>query len=188
LRLGLADPAEAGEPAVPPPPSALPPGALRIEADFEATAGNPLQASADRLRAALLEVTEGQLGLLVKAVDLRVTGLLDGEPEPVDVPRKSPEPAGRTPGPATDEARAAEAALSVPGVACLTAELGHAVHIEQRTPPPGTVALPGRHVRVELAVRAGYRAVDVAMAVRREVSRALPGQPSAAVLVTRIGP
>ncbi|WP_327357066.1 nucleopolyhedrovirus P10 family protein [Streptomyces sp. NBC_01304] len=188
LRLGLADPAETGEPAVPPPPSALPPGALRIEADFEAIATTPLPTTADRLRAQLWECATTQLGLAVSAVDLRVTGLLDHEPEPDDVQRKPPASAGRAPRPGTDEARAAAAARSVLGVAGLTEDLGRAVHIEQRDTPPGAAALAGRHVRIELAVRTGYRAVDVALSVRREVSRELPGLPSVAVLVTRIGP
>lgn len=37
VRIGLADPEDTHEPAVPPPPSALPPGPLRVTAEFEAT-------------------------------------------------------------------------------------------------------------------------------------------------------
>src|SRR5689334_9598282 len=53
LRLGLAGPGDAEEPAVPLPPSALPPGPLRLTADFAATADMPLPDTASRLRLVL---------------------------------------------------------------------------------------------------------------------------------------
>src|SRR5690348_3519877 len=42
LRIALADPDDTHDPVVPPPPSALPPGALRVAARFAATATRPL--------------------------------------------------------------------------------------------------------------------------------------------------
>ncbi|MBZ9640716.1 nucleopolyhedrovirus P10 family protein, partial [Streptomyces sp. PSKA30] len=51
--ISLADPEGAHEPAVPPPPSALPPGPLRVTAGFAATAAEPLPTAASRLRRAL---------------------------------------------------------------------------------------------------------------------------------------
>jgi hypothetical protein len=63
--------------------------------------------------------------------------------------------------------------------------LGRAVHVEER--PDGTAALPRRHARVELAVRADHRALDVAREVRGAVAEALRDQPTVAVLVTAVG-
>ncbi|MET9800061.1 hypothetical protein [Streptomyces sp. NPDC006368] len=84
LRVGLADTEEGALPAplVPPPPGALPPGPLRVEAEFAATSGDvPLPDLAARLRAALLAAAEDRLGLEVTEVDLRVTALLDTAPD-----------------------------------------------------------------------------------------------------------
>lgn len=81
LRLALAAPDEAGTPAVPAPPSALPPGPLRIEAEFAATADAPLTSAGEQLRTALLSAAGAELGLRVSEVDLRVTDLLDGTDE-----------------------------------------------------------------------------------------------------------
>ncbi|MER7156642.1 hypothetical protein ABT366_38160, partial [Streptomyces lydicus] len=87
LRLSLADPGQAGEPAVPAPPSALPPGPLRIEAEFAAVADRPLPVLADQVRTALLEAAFQQLGLVVGVVDLRVGELLEaGEGGPAAEP------------------------------------------------------------------------------------------------------
>jgi hypothetical protein len=190
LRLALADPDETHEPAVPPPPSALPPGPLRINADFTATlaTGEPLPALASRLRAALAEAATERLGLTVTEVDLRVTGLLE-EGDETDVrpderqQTKEPEP---EPTLEDDESRVAAAALTVPGVARLTgtlAGLGRAVHIEEHS---GEATLPRRHVRVELEVHADRRALEVAREVREAASDALPDHPSVAVLITGI--
>ncbi|MGW7790727.1 nucleopolyhedrovirus P10 family protein, partial [Streptomyces tricolor] len=46
LRIALADPEEVREPVVPAPPSALPPGPLRVTADFAVSAAEPLPAAA----------------------------------------------------------------------------------------------------------------------------------------------
>lgn len=187
LRIALADPDLVHEPVVPPPPSALPPGPLRIVAEF--TAGvdpaapgvEPLPATAARLRVRLAEAAE-PLGLTVTEVDLLVTELGDVSAPPAAVRHAAPPPAAV---PTTrDEARAATAALSVPGVLHLTDVLGRPVHIENV--PGKDPALARRHVRVELAVAATERTADVARAVRAAVADALPDTPSVAALVTAV--
>ncbi|MGX1565974.1 nucleopolyhedrovirus P10 family protein [Streptomyces sp. NPDC055506] len=183
LRVALADPADTGEPAVPAPPSAQPPGPLRVTADFAATASQPLPATASLLRATLATAATQGLGLAVSEVDLRVTGLLDEEPEPGPAVRL-PEPPRAARPEGGDEGRVAAAALEVPGVLHLTAALGHPVHIEEL---PGEAALPHRHVRLELAVGADHQAREVARAVRTAVRRTLPDHPTVAVLVSGIG-
>ncbi|MGA4848069.1 nucleopolyhedrovirus P10 family protein [Streptomyces sp. G5(2025)] len=183
VRVALADPGTSYAAAVPPPPSALPPGPLRITADF-AAAVQPLPAAADRLRAALTGAAD-QLGLVVAEVDLRVTALLDEGAGPEDVRQETPRtPAGQAPTGDSDEARAGRAALAVPGVTRLTGALGPAVHLEERR--PATDALPRRHARVELATDRDHRALDVALAARAAVGDALPDHPSVAVLVTAV--
>jgi hypothetical protein len=210
LRIGPADPDTAGTPAVPPPPSALPPGPLRIEAECGAAADQPLPVAADRLRGALFAAAVDRLGLEVEAVDLRVTEVLDvtdlreapapqtptgsaphSPPADDSIPATSATPA--TPGtPATSAApatpadgtdrtdpavtTAATAAVAVPGVARLAPALAlsRAVHIEDG------------HIRIELAVAADHRAVDVARAVRGAVAAAAPGPVTVAVLVTAV--
>ncbi|MFI5974313.1 nucleopolyhedrovirus P10 family protein [Streptomyces sp. NPDC051452] len=185
LRIALADPAQAHEPVVPAPPSALPPGALRVTAEFAATAAEPLPAVASLLRLTLATAAAERLGLEVTAVDLRVTDLLDPGGEPGSaVPAPHPEPAREVKDP--DEVRVAVAALSVPGVSALTGTLGgmgRAVHLEMRA---ADAALPHRHVRVELATSADHRAVDVARRVRAVVREVLEDRPTVAVLVTAV--
>ncbi|MFE1029517.1 nucleopolyhedrovirus P10 family protein [Streptomyces sp. NPDC058818] len=191
LRIAPADRDDAREPAVPPPPSALPPGPLRVTADFAATVGpaatgEPLPATAARLRAVLTAAARG-LGLTVTDVDLRATALLDGatEPDPEPAPGREPRrPPAAHPGDG-DEGRAAGAALAVPGVTRLTATLGRPVDVTEL--PREQAALPRRHVRVELAVDADHRAVEVARRVRAAVSETLADHPSVAVLVTAVG-
>ncbi|NEB01325.1 nucleopolyhedrovirus P10 family protein [Streptomyces sp. SID13726] len=180
LRIGLADPDGARESAVPAPPSALPPGPLRLAADFEATPAEPLPVTAERLRTALAGTATDLLGLDLGEVDLRVTGLLDEDTGHSPVRRPEP-PRPQEAGPG-DETLAAEAALAVPGVRGLTGLLGRPVHIgEQET---GEGSLPRRHVRVELAVGTDRRALDVAREVRASVGEALADRPTVAVLVT----
>ncbi|MFD0314148.1 nucleopolyhedrovirus P10 family protein [Streptomyces flavalbus] len=185
-RIGLADPEHTYDPAVPAPPSALPPGPLRLTADFEASSAEPLPASAARLRTALAEAAARRLGLTVAEIDLRVTGLLEeGLLEDGGAPERTPAPEPPRAREATEptEARAAAAALAVPGVDRLTGALGRPVHL---TDSGADAALPRPHVRLELAVRADHRAVDVAREVRARVGEALPGHPSVAVLVTAV--
>ncbi|MFJ1970455.1 nucleopolyhedrovirus P10 family protein [Streptomyces sp. NPDC087903] len=192
LRIALADPEDTREPAVPPPPSALPPGALRVTAEFAASASQPLPTAAARLRKVLAAAATERLGLTVTEVDLRVTDLLEGDEVPSGSPAQpEPEP---TPGPprtpdapdapasaarSADEQRVAAAALTVPGVVRVTGarveELGG-----------GQVALPHRHVRLEVAVGLGVRALDVALEVRARVAQSLPDHPTAAVLVAAV--
>ncbi|MYR42211.1 nucleopolyhedrovirus P10 family protein [Streptomyces sp. SID5910] len=203
LRIALAAPQETSEPVVPAPPSALPPGALRVTADFAASAAEPLPASAARLRTALTEAATRRIGLTVTEVDLRATELLDAPPErqeapeagsepgPVTVPEPGPgkaaldAPAGEGAADDTDEGRAAGAALTVPGVRELTRTLGRPVTITKRDPGQ-EAALPHRHVRVELAVDADRTTAEVARQVRAAVAESLPDHPTVAVLVTAI--
>ncbi|MBB5933693.1 nucleopolyhedrovirus P10 family protein [Streptomyces zagrosensis] len=86
LSVDLADPADVAKPAVPAPPTALSPGPLRLAGEFLAAADQPLPAAADRLRQTLYDASVHQLGLVVKTVDLRVTGLLDDEAHPAGEP------------------------------------------------------------------------------------------------------
>ncbi|UUU21047.1 nucleopolyhedrovirus P10 family protein [Streptomyces sp. DSM 40750] len=174
------------ETAVPPPPSALPSGPLRITADFAASAAptaEPFPATATRLRSALSTTATERLGLTVTEVDLRVTALLEDEVKPA---HPAPEPPPTAPPPPTgddEDSRAAAAALSVPGVTHLTGTLGglgRPIHIAAGP------ALPRRHVRVELAVTEERRALDVAREVRTAVSDSLPDHPSVAVLITAV--
>ncbi|MEV4039305.1 nucleopolyhedrovirus P10 family protein [Streptomyces umbrinus] len=180
VRLSLTDPDSAPEPAVPPPPSALPPGPLRITADFAATPAEPLPETASRLRTALAATATDRLGLTVTEVDLRVTGLLEEAPgtaEEDEPERPSGDPDLRL---NADESRVAAAVRAVPGVTRLGA-----VHIAARS---GTASLPRRHVRVEFETAASTRTLDVARAVRTRVTKALPDHPSVAALVTAVTP
>ncbi|MFF0447719.1 hypothetical protein ACFYT4_15150 [Streptomyces sp. NPDC004609] len=203
LRLALADPESVAAPAVPPPPSALPPGPLRIDADFAAVGPRPLPELASALRETLFTAAADRLGLVVTEVDLRVTELLDA---PAGVPGAPPQAAGTagaggtagasgstaggtageadrarpdTAGPAA--ARPAEtadpvavAAAGAPGVAGLTAVLGAPVH------------RAADHVRVEVAVAHGHRPPEVVRAVREAVSAALADGRPVSVLVTAV--
>ncbi|GGS25528.1 hypothetical protein GCM10010269_75180 [Streptomyces humidus] len=182
LRIGAADSAEAPEPAVPPPPGALPAGPVRVTADIAVHASEPLPAAASRLRSALATASTERLGLVVSEVDLRVTALLDEEREPEAV-GPGPEPPSVTAAQHGDEERAAVAALSVAGVIRLTDVVGRAVRIEERE---HATALPHRHARVEIAVSAHHRALDVARQVRAAVSEALRDHPTVTVLVTAV--
>ncbi|MEU8653061.1 nucleopolyhedrovirus P10 family protein [Streptomyces sp. NPDC048737] len=186
LRIAVADPDAVYEPVVPAPPSALPPGPLRVTAEFAAAASEPLPTTASRLRTALALAAVERLGLVVAEVDLRVTALLDGEEErPGSGPQSQRPPRSAGAAREGDEARVAEAALSVPGVSALTDVLGRAVRLEERRET--TAALPRRHVCVEIAVRADHRALEVARGVRAAVAEALTDQPTVAVLVTAAG-
>ncbi|MFE6779237.1 hypothetical protein [Streptomyces sp. NPDC057702] len=164
LHVDLLAPQSAAEPTVPPPPTALPPGPLRVTGEFLAAADQPLPASAERLRAALHAAAVDGLGLVVGAVDLRVTGLLE-QPwtEPAGAPERAPDAqdegaaapdggpgseagAGRAPvvarpgSSAAVEARIATAVTGVPGVARLAPALGgltRPVRVEGPRDPAG---------------------------------------------------
>ncbi|MFF3760918.1 hypothetical protein [Streptomyces sp. NPDC002185] len=168
------DPAEAGDgPAdagpFPVPAGGLGPGPLRITADFGAVAGRPLPELSEELRAALLGAARDGVGLRVTAVDLRVTELLDAEPPEAE---PAPPPPGR-PAPATDDP-VALAVLRVAGVAGVTDIWGPPVHRS-----------PGQ-VRVELAVTAGHRPLDVARAARSAATAAAEGATAVTVLVSEL--
>ncbi|MEU2241901.1 hypothetical protein ABZ572_21125 [Streptomyces sp. NPDC018338] len=144
-------------------------GALRISVGFGAIAGHPLPELAAELRAALLTAAEDGLGLVVAAVDLRVTELLDAAPENSE---PTTPPPGR-PSPPTDDP-AALAALRVEGVAGVTDALG----------PPVRRGSDG--VRVELAVTAGHRPLDVARATRNAVTAVAPEATAVTVVVSEL--
>ncbi|MDF3148470.1 nucleopolyhedrovirus P10 family protein, partial [Streptomyces sp. T21Q-yed] len=138
-----------------------------------------------RLRGLLATAATEGLGLTVTEVDLRVTALLDEDAEPAPV--RQPEPTRAAEPGSPDEKRVAAAALAVPGVTELTGALGglgRAVHIEERQ---DEAALPRRHVRVEIAVSADRRSVEVAREVREWVGEALADRPTVAVLITAVG-
>ncbi|MGW1120191.1 hypothetical protein ACWD5B_24260 [Streptomyces tanashiensis] len=163
------DDGEAPAEPLPVPPGALGPGALRITADFGAVAGCPLPELAEELRTALLGAARDGLGLRVTAVDLRVTELLDAEPPETGAAAPPP---GR-PAPATDDP-VALAVLRVEGVAGVTDTWGPPVHRG-----------PGQ-VRVELAVTAGHRPLDVARAARSAATAAAEGATAVTVLVSEL--
>ncbi|MFE1956309.1 nucleopolyhedrovirus P10 family protein, partial [Streptomyces sp. NPDC059524] len=174
LRLSLADTGTAYEAGVPAPPSALPPGPLRIVAECAAAPDEPLPGAAGRLRTALARAADSGLGLVVAEIDVRVTELLEPGATPASARREQPRTPEEKPPPGADTSgggngdagRVADAARAVPGVARLTGALGglgRPVHIEERAQGrQGEAALPRRHVRVELAVARGARALDVA--------------------------
>ncbi|MFC9032240.1 hypothetical protein [Streptomyces arboris] len=166
-------------PAVPPaPPSGLPPGPLRIEADFRAAGDRPLPDSAAALRAALVTAAAARLGLEIAEVDLRVTALLDDTaPDQVTDPADAPSPPAPAPVAKADtkaEGPAAVAAAGVPGVVSLTRVLGSAVHTAED------------HIRVEVATAGDHRALDVARSVRTAVSAATADRLPVSVLVTDV--
>lgn len=171
--LGTDTRVEAGGPeaAVPPaPPSGLPPGPLRIEAEFRAAGDRPLPDAAAALRAALVAAAAARLGLDIVEVDLRVTALLDdAAPDQVtDPPAPAPAPVAKADGPA------GEAAAAVPGVVSLTQVLGSAVHTAED------------HIRIEVATADDRRALDVARSVRTAVSAATGTGLPVSVLVTDV--
>ncbi|MFF2806794.1 hypothetical protein ACFVT2_06355 [Streptomyces sp. NPDC058000] len=181
LRLSLAAPDDAPAPTVPAPPSALPPGPLRIAADFAAPPGRPLPALTEQLRTALLTAAEEGLGLRVSAVDLRIGDLLDEAAEPTAATPDAAEDAHRAgagPG-AEDPEDLAARVLAVPGVA------GLAPALAGRSRPVARSG-DGDHVLIQLATAAGHRPLDVARAVRRAVTGRPPAPTSAAVLVTAV--
>jgi hypothetical protein len=179
VRLALTDPETTEEPAVPPPPSGFPPGPVRITADFAATADRPLPLSADRLRAALSRAAEELLGLPVAAIDLHATALLE-EAEAATGTARQPEP---EPPPDTtpDTGGVAGSVTGVPGVARLAPVLGGPDRAVHTTDSPA-----GRRLRIQLAVAAGHRVLDVARAARHAAMRASPDAAAVTILVTAV--
>ncbi|MER5973217.1 hypothetical protein ABT112_26400 [Streptomyces sp. NPDC002055] len=206
MRIGPARTEPLGEPAVPPPASALPPGPLRIEADFSAAMTRPLAESAEGLRSALLTAAEVRLGLPAVEADLQVTGLLEdlpaaaarlraelrfmaGDQEATTGGRQggAAEAGHRSPGPVLVRDPAVElagVAADVPGVARLAPVLGglsRPVGVAYREPT-------GWHVTVQVAVAAGHRSLDVTRTLRAALAEAAagdaPGPVTVAVLIT----
>ncbi|WP_405509750.1 hypothetical protein OG323_30005 [Streptomyces cyaneofuscatus] len=166
--------AEAGLALPPAPPSGLPPGPLRIEAEFRAAGDRPLPDSAAALRAALVTAAAARLGLEIAEVDLRVTALLDdAAPDQVTDPADAPSPPAPAPV-AKADGPVGEAAAAVPGVVSLTRVLGGAVHTAED------------HIRVEVATAGDHRALDVARSVRTAVSAATADRLPVSVLVTDV--
>ncbi|WP_406225081.1 hypothetical protein [Streptomyces anulatus] len=162
------DPAEPVPP--PAPPNALPPVALRIEAEFSTTPDRPLPDAAAALRAALLAAATARLGLEIAEVDLTVTALLEvGAADQVTTAETAPSARGAEP-----EGAVATAAAGVPGVVSLTRVMGGPVH----TAPD--------HVRVEVATAGDHRALDVARSVRTAVAAAVEDRLPVSVLVTDV--
>jgi hypothetical protein len=168
LRIDLVDWDSAGVLTLPAPPSALPPGPLRIDGEFAALPGKPLPALAEQLRQALFTCAVDRLGLHVTEVDLRVTELLesaDASPAtatPVEVLAVSP------------EGEAALTAAAVPGVAHLTRTLGS----------PATES--GGHVWIELATAEGHHPLHVAQAIRTALTATLPDSTAITVVITAV--
>ncbi|NGO69019.1 hypothetical protein [Streptomyces boncukensis] len=196
LRLDLADPERTEEPAVPPPPSALPPGPLLLAAELALALDTPLPEVTSALRELLLTTAEAELGLSVAAVDLRVTDLLEDAGDAGDTgdAEDAEDAAGVT---GADRAEPADedggavgrAVLAVPGVARLAPALGVPPARGVRMSDGGEDGGPP-HVSVQLAVRPGHRALDVAReagAAAREAASGTP-PPTVAVLVTAIDP
>ncbi|MGR3933936.1 nucleopolyhedrovirus P10 family protein [Streptomyces sp. BRA346] len=123
-RISRVDPDASHDPVVPPPPSAVPPGPLRIDADVPASAdptapaAEPLRATAARPRASPATTATERLGLTVTEVGLRVTGAPDADGAPASAPDDGCPAEEPAPGPPGDgeEFRPAGAAPSVPGV------------------------------------------------------------------------
>lgn len=199
-RVGMMRMAPAGAAALPAgaPPGAVPRGPLRLDAGFEAAQGAPIPDTAERLRTALWEAARRRVGLDLAAVDLTVTGLLDGvsagPPEETGVapgddaggmpggdvgspPYGGPDAASgaRDGGEAEDEASALVRAL--PGVAGLSARLGgFAAGVQVRRDG----------VQAQIAVAAGHRPVDVALRVRDSLLTAV-GADQVTVVVSEVG-
>ncbi|MGP4113786.1 nucleopolyhedrovirus P10 family protein [Streptomyces sp. 4N509B] len=227
LRIALADGVARahgtpGEPAavggrvgVPPPPSALPPGPLRIEATCAVDLGSPLPTRVAALRDALAASAGERLGLVLAAVDVHVARLWDTaeddggaeedrstEGHHDDAEREDAvaedgvaedadgagDPAGARGGAPAVERAVAEAVRAVPGVRGLTGlpgGPGDALRILD--PPEGP--LPGRLVRLQIAVTGHRRTVTVAREVRAAAAAAAadaPGPVTVSVLVTDV--
>lgn len=199
MRIGLAPHDPVSDPAVRPPAGALPPGPLKIEASFSASAAQPLRQAAEQLRSTLLSAAAERLGLTTVAADLRVMDLREGTETAVKsrTARKATMPPSeaalaRSSAPATGTeplrgplGEVAGIAMAVPGVARLSAVVGsRPVRVEDRDDPPG------RHIEVQLVVAPGHQPLKVVGAVRAAVTDAAisdtQGPVTVAILVTEI--
>ncbi|MYT37877.1 hypothetical protein GTY66_17745 [Streptomyces sp. SID8356] len=199
-----ASPSSSGAPPVPP-PGALPPGPLRIEADFRAAADRPLPGTAAALRAALVAAAAARLGLEVGEVDLRVTALLEEGAAAGDATHRdggtsgdggaSPDRRPSDGGGASDDGDAPDQVMA-PAAASPAAARAGGPAAEAATGVPGVVSLTRTlgspvhtatdHIRVEVATAADHRALDVARSVRTAVAAATTGGLPVSVLVTDV--
>ncbi|MGI5351533.1 hypothetical protein ACQEU8_25640 [Streptomyces sp. CA-250714] len=209
LRVELTSPRAAVEPAVPPPPGALPPGPLTLTAELASPADRPVPAAADDVRQALLAAAEQELGLALESVDLRVTELVEtAAPGPAagDGPESgrvsdagasgSDTEASGSAGAAHQDAadRVARAVLAVEGVARLAPVVGPALSRVAAGPAVSAVQIEGDpkegrcHVLLQLGVSPTRRALDTASAASAAARNALgaAGKVTVAVLVTAI--
>ena len=192
LRLALADPeaAAGAEPAVPPPPSGLPPVPLRIEATCAAELGVPLPGPVRELRVRLLAAAEELLGLDVAAADVHVAELAepgaaggDGGGSSAGTAEETG-PGARAAVPPEAEAVAA-AVLAVPGVRALAP--GHGAFFPAAAVEDGGEP-PGRLVRLRLVADLSRRTLDVAREAREAAARAAaPGAPGPVTVSLLIG-
>ncbi|UCM87183.1 nucleopolyhedrovirus P10 family protein [Streptomyces marincola] len=177
------------------PPSALPPGPLRVEAVVVADAALPLPRTTAAVRAALAGAAAERLGLAVTDVDLTVRDVLTAR-ELAALRTRGRPPAASVPSAAVTEhaegtedaetaadaenaaAPVAAAVLAVPGVRGLTDVPGGRLRAVE-IPADGR-----RPVRVQVAVDEAHRALDVARAVARAASAAAGRAGGAAVVVT----
>ncbi|MEO3752835.1 nucleopolyhedrovirus P10 family protein [Streptomyces sp. B6B3] len=176
LRLALADPTTAAAPVVPPPPSGLPSGPLRIAAECAVGMTRPFPEHAAAVRAALVRAATERVGLTVSAVDVHVVALLD-ETEPAEpVPGAAPAAVRPTRDRSADPV--AEAVLAVPGVLGLSDALPGASRPRVLggpggDPEPGGAPAPSRRlVRMQLVLDAGRRTLDVVRDARAAAAEA----------------
>jgi hypothetical protein len=171
---------------VPAPPSALPHGPVRVRAECALGPHTALPGSANELRDVLTGAAPERLGLLVQAVDVHVTELLDdppGAPGPGHAPHLprtvEPPAAGRSGLPGV----AARATAHVPGVLGLAPVLGGPLPAVRGTGD-------GHHLQLEIAVAENRRALDVARAAaaaaRTDLSAESGGPWTVAVLITGV--
>ncbi|WP_432109381.1 hypothetical protein [Streptomyces sp. AA1529] len=168
VRLDPSGPRATAESAVPAPAGALPPGPLTLTANLAVYADRPVPAAAEEVRRTLLAAAEGELGLPLEYVDLRVTELVEsggagrgrgqeegsGPRESAEAPDSGPEPAARGAGPEgraaaagteQEEAagRVARAVLAVEGVVRLAPAQGPAFTHVAVGPRFGAVRIEG---------------------------------------------
>ncbi|MEW2222748.1 hypothetical protein AB0939_26175 [Streptomyces sp. NPDC006990] len=194
VRLDPSGPRAAAESAVPAPAGALPPGPLTLTANLAVYADRPVPAAAEEVRRTLLAAAEGELGLPLEYVDLRVTELVEaggagrvhgrqefGPRESAEAPDSGREPATRGAGPdgrtaaaetEREEAadRVARAVLAVEGVVRLAPTQGTAFSHVAVGPRFSAVRIEGDpaagpcHVLLRVAVSPARRVLDTARA------------------------
>jgi hypothetical protein len=159
-------------------PHALPRRPLRVEAGLRVASGTPVPAAADRLRRALWEAAHARVGLDVIAVDLNVTGLMERD-EPGRNGGDGQDTLGGAPATAHGAGftgLAATVVSALPGVAGLSSRLGGF--------SPG-VRVRDDHAEAQVVVAAGHRALDVALAVRDALVKAV-GVGTVTVVVSEL--